>query len=116
MIVSRLRTSLASSAELCAPASSILKRRLAAALPALISISNAANRSSPRASRFFALRADFAATRETITCLPAPCQGGSGTRRYAPLRYLALENRCHRGRGIEIFRAASRHGVVVFVL
>jgi hypothetical protein len=35
-----------------------------AALPALISISNSANRSSPRAWRFFALRADFAATRE----------------------------------------------------
>ena len=54
MIVSRLRTSLTSSAGLCAPASSTLRRRLAAALPALISISNSANRFRPRASRFFA--------------------------------------------------------------
>src|SRR5215467_6715775 len=62
MIVSRLRTSLASSAGLCAPASSTLRRRLAAGLPTLISISNAANRSRPSASRFFAFSAVFAAT------------------------------------------------------
>src|SRR6516225_6678180 len=65
MFVSRLRTSLTSSAGLCAPASSSLRRRLAAALPALISINNSANRSGPRPSRFFALRAVFAVTRFT---------------------------------------------------
>ena len=62
MAVIRLRTSFASSPGLCAPANSNLRRRLAAALPALISISSSANRSAPSGSRFFALRVVFAAT------------------------------------------------------
>ena len=45
--------------------SSTLRRRLAVALPALISISNSDNRSRPSASRFFALSAVFAATRSS---------------------------------------------------
>src|SRR5947207_4559480 len=76
IVASRLRTSFASSAGLCAPASSSLRRRFAAAFPVLISINNSASRSTPSASRFFALRAVFAATcplRQPLVQLrPAP--------------------------------------------
>ena len=71
MTVSRLRTSFASSLGLRAPANSILRRRLAAASPALISISNSANRWGPRASRFLAFRVVFAATRFPHLTRPA---------------------------------------------
>ena len=53
---------LATSPGLSAPASSSRRRRLAAALPALISISNSARRAAPNASRFFAFSVLFEAT------------------------------------------------------
>jgi hypothetical protein len=64
MVVSRLRTSFASSLGLCAPASSSLRRRLAAGLPELISISSSASRSAPRACRLVELSVVFVATAE----------------------------------------------------
>src|SRR5262249_43579970 len=68
--VSRLRTSLATSPGLCAPANSKRRRRLAAVLPMLISISSSARRSAPRASRFFAFRVFFDVT-IALAALPA---------------------------------------------
>ncbi len=59
MVASRLRTSRAPSARLWAPANSNLRRRLAAALPVLISISSSAKRAAPRASRFFVFSPDY---------------------------------------------------------
>jgi hypothetical protein len=68
IVVSRLRTSFATSLGLSAPANSSRGRRLVAALSMLISISSPASRSAPRASRFFALsvffEANFHRTRE----------------------------------------------------
>jgi hypothetical protein len=62
MIVSRLRTSFATSPGLFAAANSNLRRRLTAALRALISTSSSASRVVPRASRFFALTEVLAPT------------------------------------------------------
>ena len=62
MAISRLRSSFATSIGLCAPANSRQRRRFAAALAVLISISNSARRSAPKASRFFAFSVFFEAT------------------------------------------------------
>ena len=62
IMVSRLRTSFATSFGLCAPANANRRRRSAAALPVLILISNPARRSALRASRFFAFSVFFDVT------------------------------------------------------
>ena len=59
IVAMRCRTSLASSAVTCAPASSSRSNRRAAGLPLQISISSSARRSAPRASRFLVLRVFF---------------------------------------------------------
>src|SRR5437868_14280342 len=59
IVVMRLRTSFASASVPCVPASSILRRRLAVALPCESSISSSANRAAPSASRFCALSVDL---------------------------------------------------------
>src|SRR5687767_6491355 len=56
MLVSRLRISRTTSPVLAMPASSNRRRRLAAALPVLSSISSSARRGAPKASKFLAFR------------------------------------------------------------
>ena len=63
IVVSRFRTSLASSAVPSAPASSSRSNRRATGLLLLISISSSTKRSAPRASRFLAFRARLVAVK-----------------------------------------------------
>src|SRR6516162_2306340 len=76
MAATRLRISLANSPGLCAPANSSLRRRLAAALPVLISNSNSANLAGPSASKFFALSVVFVGTRSLLTYCSLAVGGG----------------------------------------